>query len=79
MNRRELVEMARQAGIREDVFSLAGGLAPETYVLEVAEGGWNVYYSERGDRTGNIFFATEDEACSHLFDLLIRDPTTRSR
>lgn len=79
LNRRQLVEMAREAGIQEDAFSLAGGMPPETHVLEVVQGGWNVYYSERGRRTGSAFFKTEDEACSHLFDLLIRDPTTRSR
>lgn len=77
MNRQSLRELAKDERVRDDAYSLDGGLPFERYVLSVIEGGWAVYYSERGERTGLKTFETEDEACSHLFDLLVRDATTR--
>jgi hypothetical protein len=64
--------------VRDDAYCLEGGVPSERYVLSVADGGWIVYYSERGERTDIRAFETEDEACAHLFELLLRDPTTRS-
>jgi len=77
MNRAELRAAAQREGIRESSYSLDGGLPPEQYVLAIAEGGWIVYYSERGQRSGETFFDTEDEACSYLLLKLVGDPTTR--
>jgi len=78
MNRRRLQELARSEHVSDDAYSLEGGFPAERYVLSVADGGWAVYYSERGERSGLETFETEDEACAHLFELLLRDPTTRS-
>ena len=77
MNRDRLRELARAEGIRDESFSLDGGLPPEQYVLAVSAGGWDVYYSERGERTGLKTFETEDEACASLFESLLKDRTTR--
>ncbi len=77
MDREELRRRADRAGIRRTSYSLEGGLPPEAYVLSLAEGRWSVYYSERGRRSGEMTFDTEDQACSELFRRLIRDPTTR--
>jgi hypothetical protein len=79
MNRRELEAAAAREGIRRSTFWLEGGLPPERYVLSGGPDGWEVYYSERGERTGVERFDTEDEACDHLFVQLFRDPTTRER
>jgi hypothetical protein len=49
----------------------------ESYVLEPQGSERAVFYSERGLRTGEEVFASEDEACSRLLDLILRDPTTR--
>lgn len=49
----------------------------ERYFLEEGPSGWSVYYWERGLRSGEQSFGTEDEACNHLLDLLLRDRTTR--
>lgn len=49
----------------------------EAYVLEPGPPRWSVYYSERGLRTGEAVFDSENEACSHLLELLLRDLTTR--
>ncbi len=51
----------------------------ERYFLEQGPSGWSVYYWERGLRSGEQSFDTEDEACRHLLDLLLRDRTTRMR
>jgi hypothetical protein len=77
MNRSRLRDLARAEHIRDDAYSLDGVLPDERYVLELVEGGWCVYYSERGHRTGDVSFDTADEACAHLLDLLVRDSTTR--
>jgi len=79
VNRTDLRHAADREGIRTASYSLEGGLPPEKYVLALEEGGWSVYYSERGRRAGLNFFDTEDEACDYLFNLLIKDPTTRER
>jgi len=51
----------------------------ERYFIEQGPSGWSVYYWERGLRSGEQSFDTEDEACSHLLDLLLRDRTTRMK
>lgn len=79
MNRADVRRRAEAEGIRESAYSLEGGLPPERYVLALEEGGWSVYYSERGTRTGERRFETEDEACSDLLLRLVADPTTRER
>jgi hypothetical protein len=78
VNRGELRRRADDEGIRPSAYSLEGGLPPEQYVLSLEEGGWCVYYSERGERTGEAWFDTEDEACSYLLLRLVEDPTTRA-
>ena len=60
-------------------YSLDGGTPSEAYVLERRCAEWAVYYSERGLRSSEVVFQTEDEACSHLLDLMLRDETTRRR
>ena len=79
VNRSELVEAANRERIRPSAYSLNGGLPAEQYVLALGEGGWSVYYSERGERTGQAHFETEHEACDHLLLTLVSDPTTRER
>jgi hypothetical protein len=77
MNRSELVEATQREGIVERAYSLEGGLPAETYVLALEEGGWCVYYSERGMRRDEVHFDTEHEACDELLMRLVNDPTTR--
>ncbi len=77
MKRDELREEARKAGVRDDAYSLEGGLPSERDVLDSGPHGWFVYYSERGLRTGLRSFASEDAACDYLLELLIEDETTR--
>ncbi len=48
-------------------------------VISLEDEGWSVYYSERGNRTGEVHFGTQHEACDYLLMLLVSDPTTRKR
>lgn len=77
MMRTELQAAAERLGILPASYSLEGGLPDETYVLALEEGGWSVYFAERGRRIDTARFETEDEACDELFLRLMNDPTTR--
>jgi hypothetical protein len=59
-------------------FSLDSTRQPdECLCLVPAHGGWEVFYSERGQRTGTRLFDTEDEACEFLADRLLADEGNR--
>jgi hypothetical protein len=77
MNRSELEKLLVQEGVSPLAYSLGGGLPSEQYVLDQSPRGWSVYYSERGRRTRERSFASEDEACRYLFELVTRDMSTR--
>ena len=77
MNRETLKALLDNEDIDPNVYSLDGGMPYEAYVLERRSSDWAVYYSERGLRSGEVVFETEDDACSHLLDLLLRDSATR--
>jgi hypothetical protein len=56
---------------------LHGERADEALVMEGQGTAWVVYYAERGLRSGERSFESEDEACRFMLDRLLRDPTTR--
>jgi hypothetical protein len=77
MNRKSLRDKLDQENVSPDAYSLEGGLPLEQYCMSNDRSLWCVYYSERGQRTGERCFDGEDEACAYMLDLLLRDPTTR--
>lgn len=60
------------AAIPRDAVALNDGLKDEAYVIEGAGTHWTVFYSERGLRSGEREFASEDSACQFLWDWLCR-------
>ncbi|KJY41543.1 hypothetical protein VR41_12075 [Streptomyces sp. NRRL B-1568] len=78
MDKGDLISALSDAGVAESSYWLEGGLPSERYCLEQRADGWAVYYSERGQRTGELLFAAEDEACSELYSMILEDPTTRT-
>jgi hypothetical protein len=66
----ELAEKLSSCGVSEDAYSLSGGLPNEAYCIENADDKWHVYYSERGIRTGQMSFDSEQDACDYLFQLV---------
>jgi hypothetical protein len=45
--------------------------------MEMVEGGRGVYYGERGGRSGERRFDTEDDACRFTLDRLLSDSGNR--
>jgi hypothetical protein len=79
MTRYRLKQILERDSIDPAAYELTGGHPSEVYVLEDRKSHWAVYYSERGLETGLRCFPDEDGACRHLRELLLGDPTTRSR
>jgi hypothetical protein len=79
MNVQELAEILRNEGFRESAYSLhATFVQPdEALCLRNEDGAWQVFYSERGLKTGKIDFSSEAEACMHLLAQMRADPTTK--
>ena len=79
LDREALRRILSREGVEPRSYNLDGAHDPEAYVLTVRAGGWATFYSERGHEVSRREFDTEDEACAHLLDLILRDPTTRTR
>jgi len=47
------------------------GRTDERLCLEKNENGWMVYYMERGIKTTNKIFESENDACQFLYDQLV--------
>jgi hypothetical protein len=77
MNREELLGILRSEGIRDDSYSLDGGLRDDTLTLDRVGEKWIVYYSERGKRWDERSFTDEDSACRYLLRLLRSDRSAR--
>lgn len=67
MTKSELLQRLRAENVPEQYYSLDGGLPPERYCLARSRTGWEVYYSERGEKSWLKEFASEHEACEHLY------------
>jgi hypothetical protein len=78
MNKQMLQQLLDEEGIRRDCYDLAGGMPPEKYVLAKEGNMWSVYYSEHGLQSNKRQFATEDEACAYLLELLRNDPLIKN-
>lgn len=71
MDKKEFVKMAKKRGIPDFLYNLEGkGRDDERFNIVFVDGKWNVYYSERGNKTTNKFFDTEDEALRYMLDTL---------
>jgi len=77
MNIVKLIDKLKSLGVSPSTYSLNGGLPSEKYCLSNESGKWFVYYSERGQRTGENSFANETDACKYFLGQIERDPTTR--
>jgi len=74
MDSAQLRKLLAQQDIRPDAFDLDGKDCDECLRLERRQNRWVVYYAERGLRTGERFFPTEDEACRYMAVTLTDDP-----
>lgn len=73
MNLDELKQKLAQSDIREDFYSLSGGLPNEAFCINEMDTGWEVYYSERGSKSKRKFFPSENEACDFFYEFITSD------
>ncbi len=67
----ELKKQLDAIGVPDDLYSLLiGGFPNEAYCLIKNEDGWEVYYSERGEKSDIQQFASESEACEYMLEEL---------
>ena len=82
MNLTELKAALDSAGVEERVYSFTSDGCGEVYRLapirDMLGDGWEMYYAERGLKTGLVVFRSESEACAEFLRWILRDPTTRS-
>lgn len=62
----ELENALVQMGISDDLYSIMTGGLPNEKLCIVKADKWQVYYSERGNRSGIKIFETETEACEYF-------------
>lgn len=63
--------------VRKDAYSLAGGLPNESYCIASCPEGWEVYYSERGSKSGRQVFQDESSACDYFLARILADHAAR--
>ncbi len=67
-----LEKQLKKAGVPDYIYNLTGQRKKdECLCLEKNQDKWSVYYLERGIKTTNEFFDSENEACQFLYDQLI--------
>lgn len=77
VDRAELQVLLDEHGVHPNAYRLDGAAGEDMLTLSVTRDGAVVFYSERGRRGEEWTFDTEDEACRHLADLLLRDESNR--
>lgn len=71
MNVHELQRRLDEIGVPKNAYSILLGGLPNEMLCIVKDGSlWEVYYSERGRRSGLKTFEDEDSACGYFFDKL---------
>ena len=62
------------AKVPSNMYSLDGGLPSERHCITKQNGSnnWEVYYSERGNKSSLKIFSSEDEACKYFYNWVIK-------
>lgn len=66
MDRTDLKKIMQNNRVPSDLYSLNGGFPSESYCLNEVNNNWEVYYSERGVKSGIVNFDNESEACEYF-------------
>ena len=68
------------AGVNPDAYSIETGYMEDSYVLtREPPGRWVIYFGERGSRWDLRLFESEEEACAHFLQWILKDVSTRLR
>jgi len=81
MNIAELKSALDAADVSERAYSFTSDGFGEVYriapIHDILGDGWEVYYSERGNKNDLVIFRSESEACDYFLRLILHTPTTR--
>jgi hypothetical protein len=79
MNREELKTQLETLRVDPKAYCLwGGGLPNEQLVLNQKEDGlWEVYYSERGQKSGLRVFSSEASAVQYFLDVILHESAVR--
>lgn len=72
MTLKELIERLDKEKIPKNSYSLEGGLPNDRICLAKTPTGWEVYYSEMGQKYEVKTYKLEEEACDDLYNRLKR-------
>lgn len=80
MNCEQLKQQLASLGVSPQAYFLSGGLPNEQYVLsQEPNGQWEIYYSERGQKTGLRVFDSESSACNFFLEKITHDLCIRRK
>ena len=68
----ELEQKLNELGVSNKLYSLMTGGLPNEQLCIAKEENWQVYYSERGHKSGLKEFSTESEACDYFLSKMKR-------
>lgn len=72
MKRNELEKKLKENGVPTSLYNLDNvGRTDERFCLMYDNNHWNVYFTERGIRTTDLKFSTEEEACQYVYEQLV--------
>lgn len=72
MKKRTLRKVLRKMGVPSWEYNLDGkGRKDERFCLEFVNNEWQVYFIERGIKTTNESFVSEEEACQFIYEQFI--------
>lgn len=78
LNRESLERTLSEASVRSNYYHF-GGYVEGRVCLQSENGGWSVYYAERGHRNVEKWFRSESDACEYLLKLAMEDGTSRQQ
>ncbi|MFW6029468.1 MAG: hypothetical protein ACOCRO_04360 [Halanaerobiales bacterium] len=70
MKKSEFIKRLKKDRISERYYSLTGGTPNDKLCIEKIPGGWEVYYSERGDKYRVEKYRSEEDAYDSLYKRL---------
>jgi hypothetical protein len=77
VTRASLIALLLAERVRPDAYAIDGSIPDEWLCLLPVSGDWTVFYSERGGRTGERMYETEDAACDAMAMSLLADRGNR--
>lgn len=72
MDRKQLEQRLKQENISEYYYSLEGGFPNEAFCINKSNNTWEVYYSERGNKSQLKIFELEEDACDYFFNWIMK-------